>query len=125
MTSLQDTIDAAWENRAEISFDTKGEIRDAVNEALALLDSGAARVAEPHKGGNLTEWRVNQWLKKAVLLSFRLNDNTLIGGSNGPWWDKVDTKFTGWTEDDFRSAGFAPCRRRPCGGGPTLRGARF
>ena len=105
-TSLATIIDNAWENRAEISLATKGEIRDAVNEALALLDSGRARVAEPHQGGAVTEWRVNQWLKKAVLLSFRLNDNRLIEGANGPWWDKVETKFSGWTAEDFRKAGF-------------------
>ncbi len=104
--SLQAVIDAAWEDRASVTLDTKGEIRDAVNEALSLLDAGAARVAEPHKGGNLTEWRVNQWLKKAVLLSFRLNDNGLIEGANGPWWDKVQTKFEGWTRDDFKKGGF-------------------
>lgn len=106
LNALQSVIDAAWENRTDVSLETKGEIRDAVNEALALLDSGKARVAEPHQGGNVTEWRVNQWLKKAVLLSFRLNDNGVIEGPNGPWWDKVDTKFTGWTEKDFREAGF-------------------
>ena len=105
-TSLATIIDNAWENRAEISLATKGEIRDAVNEALALLDSGRARVAEPHQGGAVTEWRVNQWLKKAVLLSFRLNDNRLIEGANGPWCDKVETKFSGWTAEDFRKAGF-------------------
>ncbi|MEO1135052.1 MAG: 2,3,4,5-tetrahydropyridine-2,6-dicarboxylate N-succinyltransferase [Pseudomonadota bacterium] len=107
MTLLQETIDNAWENRAEVSFSTKGEIRDAVNEALGLLDRGEARVAEPVSGAdNLMSWRVNQWLKKAVLLSFRLNDNQLIEGANGPWWDKVETKFSGWTEEDFRHAGF-------------------
>lgn len=105
-TSLANIIDNAWENRSEVSLATKGEIRDAVNEALAMLDSGCARVAEPHQGGPLTEWRVNQWLKKAVLLSFRLNDNRLIEGVNGPWWDKVETKFSGWTTEDFRKAGF-------------------
>ena len=105
-SSLQAVIDTAWEDRANVSLDTKGEIRDAVNEALLLLDSGAARVAEPHKGGNVIDWRVNQWLKKAVLLSFRLNDNGLIEGANGPWWDKVATKFEGWTKDDFKKGGF-------------------
>ncbi|WP_428407356.1 2,3,4,5-tetrahydropyridine-2,6-dicarboxylate N-succinyltransferase [Hyphococcus sp.] len=104
--SLQAVIDAAWDDRASVTLDTKGEIRDAVNEALSLLDAGAVRVAEPHKSGNLTEWRVNQWLKKAVLLSFRLNDNGLIEGANGPWWDKVATKFEGWTKDDFKKGGF-------------------
>ncbi len=105
-SSLQSVIDNAWEDRANVSLETKGEIRDAVHEALSLLDSGDVRVAEPHASGNITEWRVNQWLKKAVLLSFRLNDNGLIEGANGPWWDKVQTKFEGWTEDDFRKGGF-------------------
>ncbi len=105
-TSLAKIIDGAWETRANVALTTKGEIRDAVNEAIALLDSGKARVAEPHKGGALTDWRINQWLKKAVLLSFRLNDNHLIEGANGPWWDKVETKFSGWAEADFRKAGF-------------------
>ncbi len=105
-STLQAVIDNAWEDRTSVSLATKGDIRDAVNEALSLLDSGAVRVAEPHKGGNLIDWRVNQWLKKAVLLSFRLNDNGLIEGANGPWWDKVQTKFEGWTEDDFRNGGF-------------------
>ena len=106
-SDLQSVIDAAWENRAEVSTATKGGVRDAVNEGLALLDSGKARVAEPVAGaGNLKDWRVNQWLKKAVLLSFRLNDNRVIAGANGPWFDKVETKFAGWTEEDFRKGGF-------------------
>ncbi|WDI32856.1 2,3,4,5-tetrahydropyridine-2,6-dicarboxylate N-succinyltransferase [Hyphococcus flavus] len=105
--ALEAVIDAAWENRNDISAKTTGEVRDAVNETLSLLDSGAERVAEPVEGsGNLREWRVNQWLKKAVLLSFRLNDNRLIDGFNGPWWDKVETKFSGWSEEDFRKSGF-------------------
>ncbi len=105
-TAFASTIDRAWENRSDISPSTKGEIRDAVAEAITMLDTGAARVAEPHRAGALTEWRVNQWLKKAVLLSFRLNDNHVIDGANGPWWDKVETKFTEWAEEDFRKAGF-------------------
>jgi 2,3,4,5-tetrahydropyridine-2,6-dicarboxylate N-succinyltransferase len=100
---LAQTIEAAWEARAEVSFATKGEVRDAVNEALALLDSGQARVAEKGADG----WVVNQWLKKAVLLSFRLNDNTVIQGPGGTtWWDKVPSKFEGWGENRFRDAGF-------------------
>lgn len=106
LASLQSVIDAAWDDRASVSPKTKGNVRDAVNEALALLDSGAARVAEPHLSGNAIDWRVNQWLKKAVLLSFRLNDNGLIRGANGPWWDKVATKFEGWSEEDFSRGGF-------------------
>ena len=102
---LSATIDAAWENRAELGLTTGGEVRVAVDRALALLDAGQARVAEPDgKGG----WRVNQWLKKAVLLSFRLNDNALIdnGPGAGHWFDKVPSKFSGWSEAEFRSAGF-------------------
>ena len=102
--SLIATIDAAWEDRASIGLSTMGDVRSAVNKALALLDSGQARVAEPTGNG----WQVNQWLKKAVLLSFRLNDNALIdnGPGAGHWWDKVPSKFSGWTETDFRAAGF-------------------
>ncbi len=99
------TIDAAWEDRANVSFATQGDVRQAVDTALALLDSGEARVAE--QGGN-GDWTINQWLKKAVLLSFRLNDNVLVdnapGGSH--WFDKVPTKFVGWDEAQFRAAGF-------------------
>jgi 2,3,4,5-tetrahydropyridine-2-carboxylate N-succinyltransferase len=104
MTDIATTIDTAWENRAEIGLTTTGEVREAVNEALALLDAGTARVAEPDGNG----WRVNQWLKKAVLLSFRLNDNTLIdnGPGQGHWFDKVPSKFSGWSEEQFRTAGF-------------------
>ena len=107
-TQLAQIIDAAWEARSEISLDTKGEIRDAVNEAMAMLDSGTARVAEKADG----EWQVNQWLKKAVLLSFALNDMEIIeggpGGTDGlggaVWWDKVPSKFKGWGAEDFRKA---------------------
>ena len=102
---LAQTIDAAWEARADVNSNTTGKVREAVNEALNLLDSGKARVAERQAPG---EWTVNQWLKKAVLLSFRLNDNKLISGSAGgaSWWDKVPTKFEGWSENHFREAGF-------------------
>ncbi|WP_374620082.1 2,3,4,5-tetrahydropyridine-2,6-dicarboxylate N-succinyltransferase [Devosia sp.] len=100
---LAQTIDSAWEARAEISPATGGTVRDAVNTALELLDSGRARVAEKLDGG----WQVNQWLKKAVLLSFRLNDNAVIQGPGGTtWWDKVPSKFEGWGENRFREAGF-------------------
>ena len=101
---LAQTIDAAFDSRSEITFDTKGEVRDAVETALNLLDSGAARVAEKVDGA----WQVNQWLKKAVLLNFRLNDNKLIEGAPGGshYWDKVPTKFEGWSENTFREAGF-------------------
>jgi len=103
--ALRETIDAAWEARDTLSPATKGAARDAVDTALALLDSGEARVAEKLHG----EWLVHQWLKKAVLLSFRLNDMGLIAGApgeNANWWDKVPSKFEGWSEANFRAAGF-------------------
>ncbi|SEP15539.1 2,3,4,5-tetrahydropyridine-2-carboxylate N-succinyltransferase [Methylobacterium sp. ap11] len=102
---LARTIEAAWEDRATIGADTRGPVREAVEAALALLDSGEARVAE--KAGN-QDWHVNQWLKKAVLLSFRLNDMALIEGGpgGGGWWDKVPSKFEGWDAARFRAAGF-------------------
>jgi 2,3,4,5-tetrahydropyridine-2-carboxylate N-succinyltransferase len=101
---LKKTIEAAFEHSSEIGIDTKGEVREAVETALDLLDSGKARVAE--KVGD--NWEVNQWLKKAVLLSFRLNDMGIIGGGPGKsvWWDKVPSKFEGWSEQQFREAGF-------------------
>ncbi|RYE10137.1 MAG: 2,3,4,5-tetrahydropyridine-2,6-dicarboxylate N-succinyltransferase [Hyphomicrobiales bacterium] len=102
--SLETTINAAWEARAEISTSTKGEVREAVDAALEALDSGKARVANKAADGS---WTVNQWLKKAVLLSFRLNDNSVIQGPGGTnWWDKVPSKFEGWGENRFREAGF-------------------
>jgi 2,3,4,5-tetrahydropyridine-2-carboxylate N-succinyltransferase len=103
--SLIATIDAAWEDRANVSFSTGGDIRLAVDKALAMLDSGEARVAEQGANG---QWQINQWLKKAVLLSFRLNDNALVEGAPGSshWFDKVSTKFVGWDEERFRAAGF-------------------
>ena len=104
MSDIENTINAAWERRDEIGFDTVGPVRDAVAAALDALDSGSARVAE--KVGN--EWIVNEWLKKAVLLSFLLNDMEPIGCGPGgaPWWDKVPSKFAGWDEARFRAAGF-------------------
>jgi len=104
MTDLAATIDAAWEDRATVSTGTTGAVRDAVEAALAMLDSGEARVAEPSGDG----WVVNQWLKKAVLLSFRLNDNEVIdgGAAGAPAFDKVPSKFAGWGENRFREAGF-------------------
>jgi 2,3,4,5-tetrahydropyridine-2-carboxylate N-succinyltransferase len=101
---LQATIDAAWEDRDNVGLETKGAVREAVVEALNLLDGGKARVAEKGGGG----WVVNQWLKKAVLLSFRLNDMaTIEGGPGGAvWWDKVPSKFAGWGDAEFRDAGF-------------------
>ncbi len=107
--SLQTLIERAFEERAKISPQTTGDVRDAVERALDLLDSGKARVAEKIPGATgPNSWKVNQWLKKAVLLSFRLNDNRLIDGGPGgaAWWDKVPSKFEGWTEARFREAGF-------------------
>ncbi len=101
---LEKSIDAAWENRDNIGPATKGAEREAVEEALDQLDSGKARVAEKSGGS----WTVNQWLKKAVLLSFRLNDMTPISGGPGgaPWFDKVRSKFDGWDDAKYRAAGF-------------------
>jgi 2,3,4,5-tetrahydropyridine-2-carboxylate N-succinyltransferase len=102
---LARTIDDAFEARDTIGPKTKGAVRKAVSEALELLDAGRARVAERQADGS---WHVNQWLKKAVLLSFRLNDMSVIPGGPGKavWWDKVDSKFKGWTPAKFRKAGF-------------------
>jgi 2,3,4,5-tetrahydropyridine-2-carboxylate N-succinyltransferase len=103
--NLAATIDASFERRDEIGPSTRGEVRDAVEAALDLLDRGAVRVAERSDNG---AWRVNQWLKKAVLLSFRLNDMSVIPGGPGraAWWDKVPSKFERWDEARFRAAGF-------------------
>lgn len=102
--ALQAIIEKAWDERDGITIGTGGEVRAAVVEALGLLDSGQRRVAEKVDGS----WQVNQWLKKAVLLSFRLNDmETIPGGPGGShWWDKVPSKFAGWGENRFRDAGF-------------------
>ncbi len=105
LDALEKTIEAAWENRDSIDTTTTGEIPEAVNQALDALDSGEARVAEKVKG----TWVVNQWLKKAVLLSFRLNDMTPISGGPGDmtnWFDKVPSKFAGWGDAEFRKAAF-------------------
>ena len=101
---LQATIEDAWEDRDNIGIGTTGAVRDAVDGALNLLDAGDARVAEKSGG----EWQVNQWLKKAVLLSFRLNDMAPIPGGPGgaSWFDKVASKFQGWDDSHFRAAGF-------------------
>ena len=103
-TSLEPIVEAAWQTRDAVNAGTRGEIRDAVEAALELLDKGEARVAAKIGG----EWIVNQWLKKAVLLSFRLNDMAPISGAPGgaSWWDKVPSKFAGMTGEGFKSAGF-------------------
>src|SRR5579863_4401640 len=104
MSDLSTAIDAAWEKRDQLGVATKGVERDAVEAALGGLDNGSLRVAEKIGG----QWTVHEWLKKAVLLSFRLNDMKLITGAPGEavWWDKVDSKFLGWDEAKFRAAGF-------------------
>jgi 2,3,4,5-tetrahydropyridine-2-carboxylate N-succinyltransferase len=105
---LQTLIDDAFGDRAKINPQTTGDVRDAVAAALNLLDAGKARVAEKIAGATgPNSWKVNQWLKKAVLLSFRLNDNKIIEGAPGEaaWWDKIPSKFEGWGENRFREAG--------------------
>jgi 2,3,4,5-tetrahydropyridine-2,6-dicarboxylate N-succinyltransferase len=105
-TELEKTIDAAWEDRTSLSASTTGAVRKAVEDALGQLDSGALRVAEKSASG---QWTVNQWLKKAVLLSFRLNPNRTMGVAGqqpGPYFDKVPTKFDGWTDAQFGEAAF-------------------
>ena len=108
-TDLQKTIDQAWEDRQSISAATKGPVREAVEAALDGLDAGTLRVAEKSGG----KWTVNQWLKKAVLLSFRLYDSALMPGGprdpargEAPWFDKVAPKFAGWDDARFKKAGF-------------------
>jgi 2,3,4,5-tetrahydropyridine-2-carboxylate N-succinyltransferase len=104
IAALQATIDKAFEDRANIGVSTTGAVREAVDAALTLLDKGEVRVAEKKNGS----WAVNQWLKKAVLLSFRLNGmERITGGPGGAvWWDKVPSKFSGWSAGDFEAAGF-------------------
>ena len=106
--ALKATVDAAFEDRATVSPKTVGPVREAVDEALRLLDRGAVRVAEKGAGG----WTVNQWLKKAVLLSFRLSPMRLIEGGpdQASWWDKVPSKFDRWGAGEFEKAG---CRAVP------------
>lgn len=103
--ALARVIETAWDGRDALSTSTTGEVRDAVDAAISLLDSGEARVATKEADGS---WKVHQWLKKAVLLSFRLNANGVIGGTpgGGNWWDKVPSKFQGWGETEFQEAGF-------------------
>jgi 2,3,4,5-tetrahydropyridine-2,6-dicarboxylate N-succinyltransferase len=105
MSDLKPVIDAAWNDRANMSSQTQGAPREAVEAVLAGLDSGTLRIAEKIDG----VWQVNQWLKQAVLLSFRLNDNQLIAGApgdHGHWWDKVPAKFASWSAAQFKAAGF-------------------
>ena len=105
LASLESTVNGAFDARDTVNANTKGEVREAVDHALDLLDKGEARVAARAADG---QWTVNQWLKKAVLLSFRLNDMEMIPGGPGgaSWWDKVPSKFEGWGDNRFREAGF-------------------
>jgi 2,3,4,5-tetrahydropyridine-2-carboxylate N-succinyltransferase len=105
LSALEHVIEAAFDNRDTVSTSTRGEIRDAVETSLNLLDSGKARVATRGEDGN---WTVHQWLKKAVLLSFRLNAMEVVSGGPGgsTWWDKVPSKFDGWSTSEFERAGF-------------------
>jgi 2,3,4,5-tetrahydropyridine-2-carboxylate N-succinyltransferase len=104
MDNVQAVIERAWEERDTISSATRGEVRDAVDHALDGLDTGSLRVAEKRDG----KWHTNQWLKKAVLLYFRLTSMTAIPGGPGGahWWDKVHSKFAGWDDNQFQAAGF-------------------
>ncbi|NOU23355.1 MAG: 2,3,4,5-tetrahydropyridine-2,6-dicarboxylate N-succinyltransferase, partial [Methyloglobulus sp.] len=102
MTQLENTINNAFEQRTDITpANASAEVRNAVNEALNLLDTGKARVAEKING----DWVTHQWLKKAVLLSFRINENRLMDGGNTRYYDKVECKFSTYSEDDFAKAG--------------------
>jgi 2,3,4,5-tetrahydropyridine-2-carboxylate N-succinyltransferase len=103
--ALETAIEAAWEERDKITPDTRGEAREAIEETLSALDGGTLRVAERGEDG---QWHVNQWAKKAVLLGFRLKDMEPHEGGpqGGGWWDKVDSKFKGWEEKDWKKAGF-------------------
>ena len=103
-SALEAAINSAWEARADLSTSTQGETRDAVNEALTLIDKGEARAAAPTGDGG---WTVNEWVKKAVLLSFRLNPNEVMTGPGGAnWFDKVPSKFHDWSNEQFSAAGF-------------------
>ena len=102
MSSLEEIINSAFENRDDVTASTQGKIRDAVNNTLDDLDKGKIRVCE--KVNN--EWIVNQWIKKAILLSFRLNDNEIIKASHATWFDKVESKTANWNKDDHLKAGF-------------------
>jgi len=108
--NIKSVIERVFDNNEDVNPNTSGEVRDAIELALKYLDSGELRVAEPI--GN-SQWKVNQWLKKAVLLSFKINDMDVISGgpkslNNGPsnWWDKIPSKFSGWDKNEFKAAGF-------------------
>ncbi len=105
ITALETAINAAWDDKASLSPASKGEARDAVEAAILGLDDGSLRVASKSKNG---DWTVHEWLKKAVLLGFRLNANRIMSGGadGGNWWDKVPSKFQGWSEVEFEQAGF-------------------
>src|SRR4051812_8110675 len=119
MSDLAKTIDDAFEARNDVTPATKGAVRDAVESALDLLDKGEKRVAEKQNG----KWQVNQWLKKAVLLSFRLNDMGPISGGPGGanWWDKVPSKFDGWAKTVSAPRASARCPAPWCAAPPTSR----
>ena len=102
MSELEKIINDAFEDRENINVNTSGDIRNAVDDTLNKLDSGSIRVCE--KIDN--EWQVNQWIKKAILLSFRLNDNDIIKASHATWFDKVESKTANWTKDDHLKSGF-------------------
>ena len=104
-SQLETAIEAAWDARDQITPETTGEQRDAIEDTLIALDSGRLRVAERHEDG---QWHVNQWVKKSVLLGFRIKDMEIQdGGPQGTgWWDKVDSKFKGWDDEQWRTAGF-------------------
>ena len=102
MSELKKIIEDAFENRDQINAQTKGEVRDSVDETLNQLDAGLIRVCEK----NDTNWIVNQWIKKAILLSFRLNDNEIIKASHSTWFDKVPSKTANWSKEDHEKAGF-------------------
>jgi len=102
MSDLENIINKAFENKEGVNQNTKGEIRTSVEETLNQLDCGKIRVCEK----NSDEWKVNQWIKKAILLSFRLNDNEIIKASHATWFDKVPGKTVNWTKEDYEDAGF-------------------
>ena len=105
LSALEAAINAAWDGRDALTTSTQGDVREAVDKALMLTDKGEIRAAEPDGQGG---WKVNEWVKKAVLLSFRLNPNTVMGGGpdGATWFDKVPSKFEGWGEQEFTQAGF-------------------